>query len=89
MYKIEVAPGAERDIRKLGQRISRQDFESLRLAIDALAQDPRPEGVRKIKGAQRAYRVRVGSYRVVYNVYDDEDLVLILQVGRRNEGTYR
>ena len=89
MYRIEVAPGAERDIRKLGQKTSRQDFESLRLAIDALSQNPRPGGVRKIKGAQKSYRVRVGSYRVVYSVYDDEELVVILQVGRRDEGTYR
>ncbi|RLC91979.1 MAG: type II toxin-antitoxin system RelE/ParE family toxin, partial [Chloroflexi bacterium] len=39
--------------------------------------------------AERAFRIRVGSYRVVYEVYDDENLVLILQVARRTETTYR
>jgi mRNA interferase RelE/StbE len=89
MYRVEVAPGAERDILKLGQRASRDDFERLRQAIGALAQDPRPAGARKLKGAMRSYRIRVGDYRVVYNVYDDQDLVLLLHVGLRNEGTYR
>jgi mRNA interferase RelE/StbE len=90
MFRIEVAPGAERDIRKLEHRISRQDFERLRLAIKNLAQEPRPQGIRKIQGTERSYRVqRVGNYRVIYNVYDEENLVLILQLGRRNEGTYR
>ena len=89
MYRVEVAPGAERDIRKLGQRASRDDFERLRQAVGGLAQGPRPEGARKLKGARSAYRIRVGDYRIVYNIYDDQDLVLLLHVGRRNEGTYR
>jgi len=45
--------------------------------------------VRKIEGAERAYRVRVGDYRVVYEIYDKERLVLIIQVARRTEATYR
>jgi len=43
----------------------------------------------QIKGAERAYRIRVGSYRVVYDVYDNDNFVLILQVARRSETTYR
>ncbi len=89
MYRIEVSSGAERDLRKLDRRISRRDFERLRAAVNALAQEPRPQGVRKLKGAQRSFRIRVGSYRVVYNIYDDDRFVLILHVGLRNESTYR
>ncbi len=48
-----------------------------------------PPGVRKIEGAERAYRIRVGNYRIVYEVYDTENLVLILQVVRRTKTTYR
>ena len=89
MYRIEISPAADRDLEKLKGRIRRQDFERLRDAIGSLADEPRPQGVRKIKGAERAYRIRVGSYRVVYDIYDNDNLVLILQVVRRSETTYR
>ena len=89
MYRLEVSPSADRDLQRLKQRIRRQDFERLRTAVRSLANEPRPHGVRKIKGAERAYRIRAGNYRVVYEIYDDENLVLILQVARRTETTYR
>ncbi len=89
MYRLEVSPAADRDLAKLKGRIRKQDFERLRAAVRSLADEPRPQGVRKIKDAERAYRIRVGSYRVVYEVYNDDNLVLILQVARRSETTYR
>jgi len=89
VYRIEVSPAAGRDLDRLKKRIQRLDFERLRTAIGNLADDPRPHGVRKIKGAETAYRIRVGDYRVVYEVYDRDSLVLILQVVRRTETTYR
>jgi mRNA interferase RelE/StbE len=89
VYRLEVSPAADRDLNKLKGRIRRQDFERLRDAVRDLAEEPRPQGVRKIKGAERAYRIRVGNYRVVYEVYDSDKLVLILQVVRRSETTYR
>lgn len=84
MYRIEVSPAADRDLEKLKKRIQRADFERLRAAIRGLAENPRPPGVRKIEGAERAYRIRVGAYRVVYEVYDEGALVLILRVARRS-----
>ena len=89
VYKLEVSPAADRELEKLKGRIRRQDFERLRDAVRGLAKEPRPQVVRKIKGAEQAYRIRVGSYRVVYEVYDSENLILILQVARRSETTYR
>ena len=89
MYRLEVSPAADRDLEKLKSRIRRQDFERLRDAVGGLAGEPRPQGVRKIKGTEKTYRIRVGSYRVVYEVYDNDNLVLILQVARRSETTYR
>ena len=87
--RLEVSPAADRDLERLQGRIRKQDFERLRDAVRSLAEEPRPQGVRKIKGAERAYRIRVGSYRVVYEVYDKDDLILVLQVARRSETTYR
>jgi len=89
VYRLEVSPAAGRDLGKLKQRIRRHDFERLRTAIRGLADEPRPQGLRKIRGAERAYRIRAGDYRVVYEIYDSENLVLILQVARRTETTYR
>lgn len=89
MYRIEVSPAADRDLERLKRRIQRRNFERLRTAIRSLADNPHPHGVRKIKGTERAYRIRVGDYRVVYEVYDKESLVLLLQVARRTETTYR
>ena len=88
-YRIEVSPAANRDILKLKERILKQDFDRLGQAVNKLAEEPRPHGVRKIKGDVTAYRIRVGNYRVVYDVYDDKKLVVILQVVRRNESTYK
>ena len=89
MFRLEVTPAADRDIVKLQSRINTPDFDKLRVAISSLGNEPRPHGVRKIKGAEKAYRIRVGNYRVVYEVYDNENLVLIIQISRRNETTYR
>ena len=89
MYRLEVSPAVDRDLERLKRRIRRQDFERLRVAIRGLADEPRPHGIRKIEGSERAYRIRAGSYRVVYEVYDGESLVLMLRVVRRSETTYR
>ena len=87
-YRIEVSPAADRDLDKLKGKIRRQDFERFRSAISALANQPRPRSVRKIKGAETVYRIRIGAYRIVYDVFDDSKPVLILQVTRRTETTY-
>ena len=89
MYRLEVSPAADRDLERLKGRMRRQDFEHLRAAIKSLANEPRPRGVRMIKGAEKAHSIRLGSYRVVYEAYHNEQLVLILQVARRTETTYR
>ena len=89
MHRLVVSPAADRDLEKLKGRITRRDFERLRDAVRNLAKKPRPQGVRKKKGADNVYRIRVGNYRVVYDVYDSDKLVLILLVTRRSETTYR
>ena len=57
--------------------------------IQALGENPRPTNVRKLRGQDRTWRVRVGPYRVVYDIYDEEALVVVLKVDRRRETTYR
>jgi len=89
VYSIEVTPAADRDLDRLKRRIQRRDFERLRDAIRGLASEPRSQGVTSLRGAEGAYRIRVGPYRVVYDIHDDRALVVILKVARRTETTYR
>ncbi len=85
LYTVELAPAAQRDLRRLPAQIR------VRLAapIQALSQSPRPPGVRKVRGQERTWRIRVGTYRVIYDLYDDQHLVVVLKVDRRRESTYR
>jgi mRNA interferase RelE/StbE len=88
VYRVEISPAADRDPEKLKGRIRMQDFERLLNTVRSLVDNPRPRRVRKVRGTENAYRVRVGNYGVVYDVYDRDDLVLVLQVARRSETTY-
>ncbi|MFN3689640.1 MAG: type II toxin-antitoxin system RelE family toxin [Fimbriimonadales bacterium] len=54
-------------------------------AIDTLRETPRPRGVVKLKGHQRLYRLRVGRYRIVYEIDDEAKRVRITRVRHRRE----
>ncbi len=84
-YRVELAPAAQRDLRGLPREIQAR----LAAPILALAEDPRPAGARKLRGEERTWRIRVGPYRVVYDIHADRALVVILKVARRSETTYR
>ena len=84
-YRVELAPAAQRDLR----RLPREAQARLATPIQVLAENPRPAGVRKLRGEERTWRIRIGPYRVVYDVFDDRALVIILKVVRRTEATYR
>jgi mRNA interferase RelE/StbE len=53
--------------------------------IRDLAEDPRPDGVIKMKGSDQTYRIRIGNYRIVYEIYDKRLVLLILQCKHRRE----
>jgi len=53
--------------------------------INALADDPRPRGVEKLKGVADQYRIRLRSYRVSYTIQDDRLIVLVLRIGHRRD----
>jgi mRNA interferase RelE/StbE len=54
-------------------------------AIEALSDDPRSQGCRKLAGTSDRYRVRVGDYRIVYRIDDGKVVVLVLLIGHRRE----
>ncbi len=79
MHRVEFRRSAKKDLDSLpkvaGDRIT--------LAIASLRQQPRPPGRRKIVGSENGYRIRVGRYRVVYEVRDKELVVLTVRVATR------
>ena len=78
MYSIEFRASAARQFRKLPEQVQRR----LRQKIDLLATNPRPHGYEPLEG-EPGYRVKVGDYRIVYDIQDQVLVVLILRVAHR------
>jgi mRNA interferase RelE/StbE len=81
MYHLEFSSRAARAFRNLPADIQRR----LDPAILALAENPRPPGCVKLSGEESLWRIRVGDYRIVYQIRDDVLLVLVVKVGHRRE----
>jgi mRNA interferase RelE/StbE len=80
-HRILFAPAALRQFRKLSASVQRR----LSPHINALTDDPRPSGVVKLSGSSDIYRVRVGDYRIVYEIQDVGLVILILKIGDRRD----
>lgn len=80
-YTVQIAPAAERQLAKLDRPIRARLAE----AIDKLAANPRPAGVKKLVGEENAWRIRVGDYRIVYEIHDRRLVVLIIGIGHRGD----
>ena len=80
-YRIELSPRAKRDFEKLPKHVRPR----IARKIDALSEDPRPNGVEMLTDTDRLYRVRSGDYRVIYQIRDDVLLVLVVRIGDRKE----
>lgn len=83
-YQIEFSAKAARQYRKLPLSIQ----EQLKPHIDSLENEPRPSGIKKLKGTYNGYRLRVGDYRILYEVQDNRLLILVVEVAHRRE-SYR
>ncbi len=79
-YTVELTPGARRDFRALTPAIQNR----VREAISRLAQEPRPAGCRKLTNRD-AWRIRIGDYRVIYQIQDDKLVVLVVEIGHRRD----
>ena len=80
-YQVQIARRALRVLATL----PRKEQQRVRAAIDLLAENPRPPGCTKLSGEDYAYRVRVGDYRIVYEVIDTRLLVHVVRIGHRRE----
>ena len=80
-FRIEWRRSTKKDLRKLPPKEVARIVE----AVDALSSEPFPFGVEKLKGSEHSYRIRVGDYRVVYEVFADLKLVEIERVKNRKD----
>lgn len=80
-YRVGISPSAARQLRRLDGPARRR----IQAAIELLGQDPRPAGAKKLVGGEGEWRVRTGSYRIIYEIRDGMLLVLVLAVGHRRE----
>jgi len=81
VYRVDIA---RRAIKALAA-LPRREQQRIRAAIDLLADNPRPPGCVALAGEPRAYRVRVGDYRIVYEVFDDRLVVQVVRLGHRRD----
>jgi mRNA interferase RelE/StbE len=85
MYRVRLARRAERGLRRIRQGDPRA-YGRLVAAIRSLGEDPRPPGAMKLTGfVPPAWRFRVGEYRIVYEVREEEVLVIVVNVAPRGE----
>ena len=79
-YSITLSKRAKKQLDKLSDNIARPVFQ----AIQELADNPRPQGYKKLKGRD-GYRIRIGDYRVIYEVFDNILLVDVIDLGNRKD----
>ena len=79
-YKILFKESVEKDLRP----IPKKDLKKILSLIQTLAKDPRPPGHEKLTG-QEKYRIRQGTYRIIYSIQDQELTVWVVKVGHRKD----
>ena len=80
-YQIEWKRSAQRELEKL----PRPMIKKVVVAVEKLATEPRPRGVRKLVGSDYTYRLRIGNYRLVYDVLDKKLIIEIIRVRHRKD----
>ena len=81
MYEVLL----ERSVERALKRVSQPDCTRILVVLKELASNPRPPGCKKLVGGERDWRVRVGDYRVLYEIDDAGKAVRVLNVKHRRE----
>ncbi|WP_020600339.1 type II toxin-antitoxin system RelE family toxin [Spirosoma panaciterrae] len=87
-YKVIITEAATKELRRIPVKMQDRIFEK----IEDLADDPKPNGHKKLKSFEMPgkdyddyYRIRVGDYRVIYTIEDDQIVIFILKVAHRKD----
>lgn len=81
MHEVYLEKAAERDLRRLPPEI----FHRIVSQIRALAENPHPPGCRKLTGSENDWRIRIGDYRVLYEIVETDNIVRVFRVRHRRE----
>jgi len=81
VYEVYLERTAEQDLKQL----SSENFQRVISHIKALAENPRPAGCHKLFGSKSDWRIRVGDYRVIYEIDDDKKAARVMRVRHRRE----
>ncbi|MBI5527349.1 MAG: type II toxin-antitoxin system RelE/ParE family toxin [Deltaproteobacteria bacterium] len=81
MHELLISGQAERDMKRLDAQV----FHRVAAEMSGLSANPRPAGCRKLSGPGRDWRIRVGDYRVIYEIDDAAKAVRIMRVRHRSE----
>jgi len=79
-YSVNFKKHALKELAKINEPF----YSHIKQAIYSLADNPRPQGSKKLKGRD-GYRIRVGNYRIIYDVFDSELVVDIIALGHRKD----
>jgi mRNA interferase RelE/StbE len=80
-YRIIIPRLVQKQLDDLPKKQRERLISAIRLLVD----EPRPSGVKKLKGYDKTYRIRVGDYRIIYKIEDQEKLILILSSIHRKD----
>ena len=80
-YEIIITKTIQKQLDNLPNNIQERVYEK----IAQLAEEPRPDGAVKLKGYDNEYRIRIGDYRLVYEIRDDQLIVLLVQCKHRRD----
>lgn len=80
-YRLEWRRSTKKDLR----RIASADIPRIISAAEALAEDPFPPGCAKLSSSERSYRIRVGNYRILYDVHSGWLIIEVIKVGHRKD----
>jgi len=81
VYEVLLERRAERDLKKLSQAM----FYRVIPQIKELSENPRPSGCRKITGSKNDWRIRIGDYRIIYEIDEKEKAVKVMRIKHRRE----
>lgn len=80
MYSVRIGSQAQKKLSK----ITEPYYSKIKTSIVSLAKNPRPNGFIKLKGRE-GYRIRVGTYRIIYEIQDDVLLIDVIDLGHRKD----
>ncbi len=83
-YQIKWKNSAKKELKSLAKEIIPKIIKT----VESLAENPYPNGIKKMVGSNNTYRIRVGEYRIIYNIESNLLIIEIIKIGHR-QGVYK